>query len=134
MVGYTWVSVLNFVGLEGAFWGEDDAISRHLAARAYVALNPPSRFNTQLFAYWFRARNQTASATSSDVPSLLAGIFCESAVGERSMYISFVIEINSTFPLNECGFGEWGVWIPYPKSCLSRCSLVQQRLRVCPVR
>jgi hypothetical protein len=40
-----------------------------------VALSPPSRLSTQLFAYSFLARNTAASATSSAIPKRFSGIW-----------------------------------------------------------
>jgi hypothetical protein len=40
-----------------------------------LALKPPSRFSTQLFAYSFLARKSAASAISSGLPKRLSGIF-----------------------------------------------------------
>jgi hypothetical protein len=39
-----------------------------------VALNPPSRFSTQLFAYSFVAKNRAASATSEACPNRPRGM------------------------------------------------------------
>ena len=42
--------------------------------KSYVALNPPSRFRTQLFAYLFVAKNRAASATSDVSPNRPRGM------------------------------------------------------------
>ena len=39
-----------------------------------MALNPPSRLRTQLFAYWLVAKNRAASAISEACPNLLRGM------------------------------------------------------------
>lgn len=47
----------------------------------YIALNPPSRFRTQLFAYLFVAKNRAASATSEASPKRPRGM--ESTASDR---------------------------------------------------
>jgi hypothetical protein len=71
------------------------------ASAHHIALNPPSRFRTQLFAYLFWKRNIAASATSSTSPNRLKGIVFEicsfafwSGAPAAGMYIRFMSTIE----------------------------------------
>lgn len=55
-------------------------VNFHLDCDVQTALRPPSRLSIQLFAYRFPHRKTAASATSSTVPNLAAGILAVASV------------------------------------------------------
>jgi hypothetical protein len=57
----------------------------------HTALSPPSRFSTQLLAYWLVARNTAAWAISSGVPNRFCGI--DSSASERATSVMSVLKV-----------------------------------------
>jgi hypothetical protein len=62
----------------------------------HTADSPPSRFNMQLCAYWFSARNRAACAISSGWPNRFSGIRSCSCDVFKSVFVSSVPKVNET--------------------------------------
>jgi hypothetical protein len=121
----------------------------------HIALRPPSRLRTQLFAYWFEARKTAASAISSGVPNRFSGIWeimCSRAGDEnpRVGYVSMSLQVlldqvelkprsfNELTPQHRCVNVPWHNDI-HPKNLLElrhlsdqgSCETQDARLRRC---